>query len=70
MAIDAAGACNILITTSTLALSYNVVHSLMIHKTSAVTTTVLGQVKIIGVIVTSALVLGEWQLQLKCALSI
>ena len=41
------------------ALSYNVVHYLMIQMTSAVTTTVLGEIKIIGLLVLSVLLLGE-----------
>lgn len=41
------------------ALSYNVVHFFMIQMTSAVTTTVLGEVKIIGLLVLSVLLLGE-----------
>ena len=41
------------------ALSYNVVHYLMIQMTSAVTTTVLGEVKIIGLLVLSVMLLGE-----------
>ena len=44
--------------TSVVALSYNVVHSLMIQRTSAVTTTVLGEVKIIGLMVLSYVLLG------------
>ena len=35
------------------------VHSLMIKRTSAVTTTVLGEVKIVGLLVLSAMLLGE-----------
>ena len=35
------------------------VHSLMIKKTSAVTTTVLGEVKIVGLLILSAMLLGE-----------
>lgn len=35
------------------------VHSLMIKKTSAVTTTVLGEVKIVGLLLLSAMLLGE-----------
>lgn len=35
------------------------IHSLMIKKTSAVTTTVLGEVKIVGLLVLSAMLLGE-----------
>lgn len=45
------------------ALSYNVVHYLMIQMTSAVTTTVLGEVKIIGLLVLSVLLLGELALK-------
>ena len=41
------------------ALSYNVVHYLMIQMTSAVTTTVLGEVKIIGLLLLSVLLLGR-----------
>ncbi|KAK9816692.1 hypothetical protein WJX72_003780 [[Myrmecia] bisecta] len=41
------------------ALAYNVVHYLMIQKTSAVSTTVLGEVKVIGLLVLSSMLLGE-----------
>lgn len=41
------------------ALAYNVVHYLMIQRTSAVTTTVLGEIKIVGLLLLSALLLGE-----------
>ncbi len=41
------------------ALAYNVVHYLMIQRTSAVTTTVLGEIKIVGLLILSALLLGE-----------
>lgn len=44
--------------TSAIALSYNVVHSLMIQQTSAVTTTVIGQAKIVGLLILSVLILG------------
>ena len=37
--------------TSVNALAYNLVHSAMIKRTSAVTTTVLGEVKIVGLLV-------------------
>lgn len=40
------------------ALLYNVVHYLMIQRTSAVTTTVLGEIKIIGLLFASAFLLG------------
>ena len=48
----------IILGTSAVALSYNVVHSLMIQQTSAVTTTVIGQAKILGLLVLSATILG------------
>ncbi|CAL8462578.1 g2111 [Coccomyxa elongata] len=50
----------ILVTLSSmLALIYNVVHSLMILHTSAVSTTVIGEAKIIGLLILSYFVLGE-----------
>jgi drug/metabolite transporter (DMT)-like permease len=49
----------IILATSALALSYNVVHSLMIQRTSAVTTTVLGEAKIVGLMALSYVLLGE-----------
>ncbi|KAL0050280.1 hypothetical protein WJX82_008064 [Trebouxia sp. C0006] len=49
----------IILVGSVNALSYNVVHYLMIQMTSAVTTTVLGEVKIVGLLVLSVLLLGE-----------
>ena len=52
----------IILVGSVNALSYNVVHYLMIQMTSAVTTTVLGEVKIIGLLVLSVLLLGEFAL--------
>lgn len=45
------------------ALGYNVVHYLMIQRTSAVTTTVLGEIKIVGLLLLSALLLGVSLLQ-------
>ncbi|KAL0043848.1 hypothetical protein WJX82_006835 [Trebouxia sp. C0006] len=53
------GVLLVLLCSSVVALSYNVIHSLMIQKTSAVTTTVLGEVKIVGLLLLSALLLGE-----------
>jgi hypothetical protein len=47
--------------TSVIALAYNVVHSLMIQQTSAVTTTVLGEAKIVGLMFLSYILLGELQ---------
>lgn len=40
------------------ALAYNVIHYLMIQRTSAVTTTVLGEIKIVGLLLLSSLLLG------------
>ena len=48
----------LLLLTCINALLYNVVHYLMIQRTSAVTTTVLGEIKIIGLLVASAFLLG------------
>ncbi|KAK9832050.1 hypothetical protein WJX81_002190 [Elliptochloris bilobata] len=53
------GVAGILIVSSCLALAYNVVHATMIHRLSAVTTTVLGEAKIVALLVLSALFLGE-----------
>ena len=44
--------------TSVLALLYNVVHAGLIHKLSATTVTVLGEAKIIGILLMSAWLLG------------
>lgn len=49
----------LVILSSMVALSYNVVHSLMILHTSAVSTTVIGEAKIIGLLILSYFVLGE-----------
>lgn len=48
-----------ILTTSVVALVYNVVHSGLIHKTSAVTVTVLGELKICGILLLSAWLLGK-----------
>lgn len=48
----------IVLITSVNAVCYNMVHSLMIKHTSAVTTTVLGEVKIVGLLMLSAMLLG------------
>ena len=54
----------ILVSTSLLAIVYNFVHISVIKATSAVTTTVLGQIKVAGVVLLSALVLGRSPLKL------
>lgn len=52
------GVAGILVVSSCLALAYNVVHATMIHRLSAVTTTVLGEAKIVALLVLSAMFLG------------
>lgn len=59
----------IILLTSAIALSYNVVHSLMIQRTSAVTTTVLGEVKIVGLMLASFIILGALRCVRSCLLS-
>ena len=48
----------IMLATSANALAYNVIHNAMIQMTSAVTTTVIGEAKIVGLFILSALLLG------------
>ena len=48
----------IIILSSLNALAYNIMHYMMIQKTSAVATTVVGEVKIVGLMILSALLLG------------
>jgi hypothetical protein len=49
------------------ALAYNLIHSLVIKVTSAVTTTVIGEMKIVLILVLSAVMLGEkdWPIGLQ-----
>lgn len=49
----------ILLASSSIALMYNIVHSWMIKECSAVTTTVLGEIKIVGLLISSSVILGE-----------
>lgn len=49
----------VLTITSILAFSYNVVHTFMIQEVTAVGTTVIGEVKIVGLILLSYLMLGK-----------
>jgi len=49
----------IIVLSSVNAVTYNLVHSLMIKRSSAVTTTVLGEIKIVGLLILSALILDE-----------
>lgn len=48
----------VLVASCACALTYNVVHYLMIQRTSAVTTTVLGEIKIVAILMLSATVFG------------
>ncbi|KDD72440.1 hypothetical protein H632_c3342p0, partial [Helicosporidium sp. ATCC 50920] len=64
----------IILVTSVVALSYNLVHVAMIKRTTAVTTTVVGEIKIVGLLLLSAFLLGEKRLLnprmlLGCALA-
>ena len=52
------GVLLIMLVSSINAVCYNMIHSLMIKKTSAVTTTVLGEIKIVGLLLLSAMLLG------------
>lgn len=57
----------LLLLTCANALAYNVVHYLVIRSTSSVTATVLGEMKIVTILVLSAILLGEssiWTLQM------
>lgn len=49
--------------TSLIAISYNFVHARLIKATSATTTTVIGQCKIVGLVVLSAALLGMSHVQ-------
>jgi drug/metabolite transporter (DMT)-like permease len=49
----------IILLSSVNAVTYNLVHSLMIKRSSAVTTTVLGEIKIVGLLILSAVILDE-----------
>ena len=59
MALDYRAGTAIMLVTSANALAYNVIHNAMIKMTSAVTTTVIGEAKIVGLFILSALLLGE-----------
>ena len=54
------GVAIIIIFSSFVALAYNVTHNYLLQRTSAVTVTVLGEVKIVGLLLLSAMLLpGE-----------
>jgi hypothetical protein len=59
MALDYRAGAAIMLVTSANALAYNVIHNAMIKMTSAVTTTAIGEAKIVGLFILSALLLGE-----------
>jgi hypothetical protein len=50
----------VLLAGSGLALAYNLVHYMVIQRTSAVTTTVLGEVKIVALLILSAAFLSKY----------
>lgn len=58
-AVEAASCFAILLGTSTLACLYNIVHTFMIQEVNAVATTVIGEVKIVALILLSYLMLGD-----------
>ncbi len=50
----------IIVLSSCVALAYNITHNFLLQRTSAVTVTVLGEVKIVGLLLLSAMILpGE-----------
>ena len=53
-----------LLCSSAVALAYNLTHYLLLQRTSSITVTVLGEVKIVGLIILSAVLLpgdaGSW----------
>lgn len=53
-------AAAIMLLSSLVAVCYNLAHSLMIKHISAVATTVVGEFKILALIVLSAFLLGGW----------
>jgi drug/metabolite transporter (DMT)-like permease len=74
-AAHAGGAGRVMALSSLMAVSYNLTHATMIKRLSAVTTTVVGEVKIVGLLLLSALLLGEARaftpkMFLGCALAI
>jgi hypothetical protein len=58
MAVNMQSGTLILVVTSINALAYNLIHNYLIKITSAVTTTVIGEVKIVGIMLLSAFLLG------------
>jgi uncharacterized membrane protein len=58
MAIHSQDVYLLMTMSSLVALLYNVIHSLMILHTSAVATTVIGEAKIIGLLILSYFLLG------------
>lgn len=59
MKLNAVPAIAVILVTSAVALVYNILHSSLIHNTSAVTVTVLGEFKICGILLLSAWLLGK-----------
>ena len=51
------GVLLIVLASSMVALAYNLVHYYLLQKTSSITVTVLGEVKIVGLLILSAIIL-------------
>ena len=58
-ALNHRNVAGIMLVSSLNAVCYNAVHALVIKRTSAVTTTVIGEIKIVGLLILSAMLLGE-----------
>lgn len=61
------GTSLLLVLSSIAALLYNIIHALLIRQTSAVTTTVIGQIKIVGLVLCAAFILGNFLQTVKMA---
>ena len=61
MAEHGPGVLIIVLASSAVALAYNLVHYYLLQKTSSITVTVLGEVKIVGLLVLSAIFLPGTQ---------
>eukprot|EP00889_Picochlorum_renovo_P008949 jgi/Picre1/35979/NNA_003436.t1 len=67
-------ATSILLVTSVNAVMYNIVHYLMIKNSSSVTTTVLGEIKVVGLLILSTQILNEgkeftYRMTIGCAIA-
>lgn len=57
------GVAVIIMFSSVVALAYNITHNFLLQRTSAVTVTVLGEVKIVGLLLLSAMLLPGGHLE-------